>query len=629
MLSPKIERLTRSFFDSLRPDPPMSVSDWADRFRYLSQRSAAEPGRWRTARTPYLREPMDCLSPDSPFEEVVLIKGAQIGGTECGNNFLGYVIDRAPGPVLYVLPGQQLAKRTSRQRIAPLIEESPQLRGKVKDARSRDSGNTVLMKDFDGGVLVLASAKSAADLRSLPAKYLILDELDAYPPDVEGEGSPVSLAEARQRTFARKKRLKISTPTFEGRSNIKAAWLASDMRRYHVPCPHCGHFQHLRWERIAWEKNQPETATYLCEACEARIEEYHKTEMLERGVWIAESPGASNGKIAGFHISSLYSPLGWYSWADAVRDFIKAKDTPEKLRAFVNTVLGETWREKGEAPEWQRLYDRREKYQIGRVPAPVLLITAGADVQKDRIEVELYGWTKDLQSYSIEKFLIQGDTSTDAPFLELDKLLEATWPHELGLAIPIRMLAIDSGFNTQTVYRWARKHPPQRVMVVKGTDSNTAALLHPTDVEVMVSGKRLRRGLKLWPISVSILKSEFYSWAQIPAPVDGEEYPPRFCHFPEYDSDHFKQLCSEQIVVRIIRGVRRYIWEKIQDRNEALDMRIYARAAAIRLGVDRWSDADWESIRRELMPAADRPSDPSRRRPAPEPRPTDDFWRGR
>jgi len=568
---------------------------------------------------------MDCLSPNSGIEEVVFIKGAQVGGTEGGLNFLGYIIDRIPGPVMMVLPTVDLAKRTSKQRIAPLLEESPQLKGKVKDVRSRDSGNTLLMKDFEGGVLVLTGANSAVGLRSLPAKYLIMDEIDAYPSDVDGEGDPLALAEARQRTFARKKRLKISTPTFEGRSAIQKSWENSDKRRFHVPCPFCDHFQHLRWAQLRWEKGQPETAQYVCEACETAIPERFKTEILARGRWIAEAPGASRGKIAGFHLNSLYSPLGWYSWAEAAEDWIDSQESPEKLRAFFNTVLGETWKEKGDAPEWERLYERRESYRMGTVPAAALILVAGVDVQKDRLECEVVGYGRDLQSWSIEKHIFVGDTSTEEPFLELDKLLEKKWPHELGLDIPLRMMAVDSGFNTQSVYSWGRKQPPNRVMIVKGIDTTASALLHPSEVDVMVNGKKARRGLKLWPIGVGLLKSELYGWLKLPSPVDGAGYPARYCHFPEYNSDHFKQLCAEQLVVRIIRGVRRYVWAKVQDRNEALDLRIYARAATIRLGIDRFSDREWDSLLKELTPV-ETPPPPRVRGETRRSRGEDDFW---
>jgi phage terminase large subunit GpA-like protein len=620
----KVQSLIKAFFTAIKPSPPMLVSVWADNHRYLSQRASAEPGKWRTERTPYLKPIMDWLSTTSDVEEVVLMKGAQIGGSECANNFLGYVIDgNSPGPFMMVLPTVDLAKRTSKQRIAPLIEESPKLKGKVKDVRSRDSGNTLLMKDFEGGVLVLTGANSAVGLRSLPAKYLVLDEQDAYPADADGEGDPSALAEARQRTFARKKRLKISTPTFEGRSAIKESFRNSERHWYYLPCPHCNQKQVLKFDRLKWDKGKPETAAYICENCDAMIEERHKTWMLANGEMICENPGEFGGKIKGAHISSLYSPLGWLSWADIAREWIKSQGNQEKLRVFVNTILGETWKEKGEAPEWERIYERREDYKIGVVPKNALVITGSGDVQKDRIEYEICGWCRDFQTYSVEVGLIMGDTSTDEPWLELDNLMLRKWRHENGAEMSLRMFAIDSGHATQRVYNWARKQPMNRVMVVKGGQSTSVALGLPKDVDVMSNGKRLRRGVKLWTLGVGLMKSELYAWLQIKPPVDGEPYPRFFCHFPDYSSDYFKQLCSEQIVVRIVRGVRRYIWEKIQERNEALDLKIYNRACSLRLGMDRWSESDWNALEAELTPSSDGPITPRRRE---RPKSTDDYW---
>ena len=251
-----------AFHAGLTPEPLLSISQWADRYRRLSQRASAEPGPWRTERTPYMREIMDGLSPSSPVERVVFMKGSQIGGTECGNNWIGYVIHKSPGPMMVVQPTVELAKRNSKQRIDPLIEESEVLRQLVKSPRSRDSGNTVLSKQFPGGVLVTTGANSAVGLRSMAVRYLFLDEVDAYPGDVDGEGDPVHLAYARTRTFSRRKVFLCSTPLITGLSRIEAAYLESDQRRYWVPCPHCGEFQVLKFERLRWPKGEPQKVSY-------------------------------------------------------------------------------------------------------------------------------------------------------------------------------------------------------------------------------------------------------------------------------------------------------------------------------------------------------------------------------
>jgi len=586
------------FWEGFTPDPILTVSEWADTHRILSQKSSSEPGQWRTSRTPYLKEIMDCLSSSSMVEEVVFIKGAQIGGTEAGNNWMGYIMDHAPGPMMAVQPTVELAKRNSKQRIAPLIEESPRLKGKVKEARSRDSGNTILEKDFPGGRLVMTGANSAVGLRSMPVRYLFLDEVDAYPGDVDGEGEPVELARARTRSFARKKVFLVSTPTLSGRSRIEAAYDASDKRRYFVPCPYCNEFQFLKWSQIKWPDNEPEKVVYICEHCEKDIEEHHKTQMFLKGEWRAETPGVRSGRVAGFHINSLYSPLGWFSWREAVELWQKSQSKPEMLKGFINTVLGETWKDKGDAPDWQRLYDRRETYAINKIPAPGIFLTAGVDVQKDRLEVEVVAWGKDKQSWSIDYRVISGDSATELPWKELDKILMEEWLHESGhYSLKIQMLAVDSGFNTQHVYNWARKHPMNRVMAVKGIDGAALMVGQPSTVDVTVLGRKIKRGFRVWPVGSSIVKNELYSWLRLDRPVDdGGEFPPGFCHFPQYGDEFFKQLTGEQLVVKIIRGYRKYEWEKIRDRNEALDCRVYARAAANAFGMDRFSESQWNEI---------------------------------
>jgi phage terminase large subunit GpA-like protein len=273
---------------------------------------------------------MDCLSPYSNYEKVVFMKGAQIGGTECGNNWIGYVIDKAPGPMLVVQPTVEMGKRWSKGRLAPLIEDSPSLRDKVKDPRSRDSGNTVQSKEFPGGVIVVTGANSAVGLRSMPVRYLFLDEIDAYPGDVDGEGDPVSLAIQRTSTFARRKILLVSTPTIQGLSRIEQEFEASDKRYFHVPCPFCGHYQRLVWSNVKFDATLKHVY-YECENCHKQIQNHHKTEMLERGKWIAENPMS---RVAGFHLSSLYSPVGVSILKSELYNTLKLQRDDEECPAF-------------------------------------------------------------------------------------------------------------------------------------------------------------------------------------------------------------------------------------------------------------------------------------------------------
>ena len=363
---------------ALMPPEDLTVDQWADAKRMLSKRSAGEAGRWRTSRTPYLREIMWELSPQCRTKEIVFIAGAQVGKTETGNNFLGYIIDQNPGPTMFVLPTTDMAKRHSKQRIGPMIEETECLRGLVKPSRSRDSGNTMLVKEFPGGVIIFAGANSASGLKSTPIKFLITDEEDSYPLNLDNEGSPVDLAKRRLATFkdgVGVKHLRTSTPTVKGMSSISAAFELSDQRYFWVPCPRCHTFQTLRFTQLKWPKGKPREARYECEQCGQRIENHEKTWMLERGEWRKTAP---ESEIAGFHLSSLYSPVGWFSWADAAESFAAAQGDPDRLRVFVNTVLGEAFQEAGEAPEWQIIFQRRETYPLGTAPRDVLFLTAAS-----------------------------------------------------------------------------------------------------------------------------------------------------------------------------------------------------------------------------------------------------------
>ena len=586
------------FNAGLKPDPLMNISEWADKYRILSQKASAEPGLWRTSRTPYLKEIMDCLSPYSGIEKVVFMKGAQIGGTEVGNNFLGYIVHLSPGPVMLVMPTVDGAKRTSKTRIDPMFEAIPELKGVISDRRSKDASNTTLMKEFQGGVLVLTGANSAIGLRSMPVRYIFLDEIDAYKGDVEGEGDPVNLAIKRTSTFNRRKIFMVSTPTIQGVSRIEYEYEQSDQRHYMVPCPYCNKRQSLKWKQIHFENDDPATATYICEHCGAIIEEHLKTWMLENGIWEKTNPKSI---VAGFHLSSLYSPVGWFSWADAVKQFLDAKNKDNLLKVWVNTVLGETWLEKGEAPEWQILFDKREDYQQEIVPSGGLFLTAGADVQKDRIECEVVAWGRNKESWSVGYFIINGDTAREEVWNELSEFSKRYFEHSSGVMLPISRFAIDSGFATQQVYNWVRKQPINFAMAIKGTDSGVTPLGLPTRVDLNINGKRLRRGAKVWSVGTSILKSELYQFLRLTQNED-ESYPAGYCHFPKYDSEYFKQLTAEQLVTKMVRGYQKREWQKTRERNEALDCRVYARAASISFGIEQFTETKWRNLEKALIP---------------------------
>ncbi len=601
--------ILRTWGAGLTPDPDLTVSQWADKHRMLSGRASAEPGRYRTARTPYMREIMDRLSPSDPTQRIVFMKAAQVGATEAGNNWIGFAIHQAPGPMLAVQPTVELAKRNSRQRIDPLIDESPDLRERVKPARSRDAGNTMLSKEFAGGILIMTGANSAVGLRSTPARYIFLDEVDAYPASADEEGDPVTLAEARSLTFAhRRKVFLVSTPTIRGLSRIEREYEASDQRRYFVPCPHCGHAQWLKFDRLHWQKGRPETAEYHCEGCDAAIAEHHKTAMLEGGEWRATATAADPTTV-GYHLSALYSPVGWLSWSRIARGWEAAQGSEEAIKAFRNTILGETWVESGEAPDWQRLYDRRERWTSGTVPAGGMFLTAGADVQKDRIEVDVWAWGRGLESWLVDHVVIEGGPDRHDAWSELTALLDRSWPHERGAHLRIARLAIDTGYEAPAVYSWSRAQGFAQVSPVKGVEgfNRSSPVSGPTFVDATEGGKRLRRGARLWTVAVSTFKAETYRFLRLERPTteeraEGTTFPPGTIHLPTWvDSEWLKQVVAEQLVtVRTKRGFAKLEWQKLRERNEALDCRVYARAAAWIAGADRWPEARWQDLERQF-----------------------------
>lgn len=599
--------ILRAWRRGTRPDADLTVSEWADKHRWLSSRAAAEPGRYRTARAPYLREIMDALSPSHPAQRISFMKAAQVGATEAGNNWIGFVIHHAPGPMLAVLPTVEMAKRTSRGRIDPLIEDSPALKERVQPARSRDAGNSMLSKEFPGGILVLTGANSATGLRSMPARYVFLDEVDAYPASADEEGDPVTLAEARTTTFAhRRKVFMVSTPTIRGLSRIEREFEASDQRRYFVPCPHCGHMQWLQFERLRWAKGKPETAAYACSSCERPIAEHHKTDMLARGEWRATATSADPNAI-GFHLSALYSPIGWKSWEQIARDWLAAQGSDEMLRAARNTLLGETWVESGDAPEWQRLADRREVF-AAQVPMGGLFLTAGADVQKDRIEVDVWAWGRGLESWLVDHIVIPGGPDDPACWERLSALLGQTWQHENGAFMTLAKLAIDTGYESAAVYAWSRKQGIAQVAPVKGLEGFNRAtpVSGPTFVDATVNGRKLKRGARLWTVATATFKAETYRYLRIERPSDedralGAPNPAGMIHLPDWaDSEWLKQLVAEQLVtIRDRRGYARQEWQKMRERNEALDTRVYARAAAWILGADRFDERMWRQLEKQ------------------------------
>lgn len=664
--------------EALAPDPELYVSDWADQHRRLSSKTSAEVGQWQTSRTPYLREPMDALSLSHPATDGDFKKGTQIGGSEGIYNAMGAIIDQSPCPMMLVMPTTDTAKRTSRQRLQPMFEETPSLSEKVGENKSRDSSNTVLMKDFPGGILILAGANSGPGLRSSPVRVLLMDEIDAYPDDVDGEGDPCAVAEKRTTNFSRAKRFTCSSPKIKGKSRIDRRYNRGTRARYYVPCPHCAHEQHLVWPQIRWDMEKRrellcqecatvteyhgvapaacphcaapakaeslrETPTddvaeawYECEACNARIDEHNKTAMLERGRHIHEMPGIGEvladddahrhaiwawvaGKVCRFmprfrrplswSVSALYSPLGWFSWRQAVMQFLEAQkggyddESGESLlQVFYNTVLGEAFEVQGEQPAQDLLKLRAEPYSLGQVPAGALVLLASVDVQGDRFEFKCKGYGRGQESWVVDYQRLYyppgAKKPTEACWQKLIELRDKAYQHAGGQSIRITAMAVDSGYLTQEVYQFCRKWSRKHVIATKGMSQPGKSILGlPTLQDVHHNGKKIPGGLKLWPIGTDTAKEQVYMRLGITEPGPG------YMHFPrELPDEYYEQLTAEKLVRRTVKGAVVNEWIKTRERNEALDLEIMCQAAAIYARVHYMNDAAWDRLQQVINP---------------------------
>lgn len=543
----------------------MTVSQWADRYRQLSSEASAEPGKWHTDRAPYQRDIMDAVC-NPLVETVVIMSSAQIGKTEIVNNIIGYHVHLDPSPILLLQPTLEMAEAWSKDRFAPMLRDTTVLHGLVKDPRTRDSGNTLLYKRFPGGHITMAGANSPASLASRPIRIVLGDEVDRYPVSAGTEGDPVSLAKKRTTTFWNRKLILTSTPTTKGASRIEAAFEQSDQRRYHVACPHCGEYQVLKWAQVKWENGEeghkPETAHYICEQNGCVIADSERPKMIKAGRWVAEKPFTD---IAGFHINELYSP--WVTLAQMVTDFLRAKALPETLKTWVNTSLGEPWEEDGETLDADVLLQRKESWG-NESPEPVVLVTAGVDVQGDRLEVEVKGWGVGEECWSLDYRIIYGDPAQDAVWQELDAYLLTPIRSKLGVQLNIACVCIDSGgHHTQMVYEFCSKRAVRGVFAIKGVSQAAKPLVgRPT--------RNNRYKLRLYPIGTDTAKEVIYSRLRITEPGAG------YFHFPlERDREYFLQLTGEKQVVRFAKGVAKREWIKTRSRNEALDCTVYALAA--------------------------------------------------
>lgn len=591
-------RLYEILSRSVRPRPITTVSEWADKHRVLTSKGSGEPGKWRSDRVPFSREIMDCLSATSPVQRVVLMFAAQMTKTEIGLNWLGYVMHHAPGPMLTVLPTLEVAERWVMQRLNPMLTETPVLRALFDAKRSRDAANSKQIKDFPGGMLVIGGANSPASLASMPIRYVLCDEVDRFPWEVGQEGDPLGLIDERTKTFPRRKVLLVSTPTVKGASRIEIEYEKSDMRQYHVPCPHCGAYQVLRWKHedgsYGLRHNDSTGAVYYgCRECGERIDEHHKPEMLARGRWVPRHP---ERKVRGYWLSGLYSPLGLgFTWAELWDKWQDAHGDTANLKRFINTTLGESWEEQGDQIDNLALIARLEDYP-GTLPAAVT--TAGVDVQKDRLEASIVKWGAGEEAWLIDHLILYGDTAQPEVWQELDESLK-----DAG----VQMAAIDSGYNTSMVYAFTEKR--RWAVAIKGVTGMGRPLIEDERRRRQRLRTRRKKGAHVEPIGVDQGKALIYSRIKLTQPGAG------YIHFPRdpaFDDEYFAQLAAEKLVTKI-KGTRPFQqWVQTRPRNEALDCLLYALAAL------RLSGRSLEKLVAAPVTApvaADSPQKPAGRRP--------------
>lgn len=548
---------------------------------------------------------MDAAS-DPAVRVVVIMSCTQVGKTETILNMIGYHVDQDPAPILAVLPTLEIAEAFSKERLAPMLRDTPALQGKVKEPRSRDSGNTLRSKSYPGGHLALAGANSPASLSSRPRRILFFDEVDRFPRSAGKEGDPIALGRRRAQNFWNRKEILASTPTIKGFSRIEDEWNVSDQRRFFVPCPHCSHLQHLRWAQVRWPAGQPRKAAYFCEECGCEWTENQRRAAVRKGHWQATAEG--NGETAGFHLNQIYSP--WVTLGRMAREFLEAKRTPETLKTWINTALGESYEEDAEKVDGHALSARVEDWG-DKAPIEVLVVTCGCDVQPDRIEVERVGWGVDEQSWSLDHKIIYGDPSGPDVWKELDEYLLTNTVRIDGAVLPVHATAVDTGgHNTQEAYKFVRPRFRRRVYGIKGM-GGAGRLVWPKRASKNNKGR-----INLFLVGVDAAKDAIYARLKI------TERGPGFCHFPKgREQEWFEQLTAEIVQTKYVKGfpTRVYILPGGR-RNEGLDCRVYAYAALQSLNV-RWGRLKVAESKGQLADAPPEKPKPAEESP-PQPPPT-------
>ncbi|MEN4076014.1 phage terminase large subunit family protein [Serratia marcescens] len=570
----------------VRPPEPLSLSEWANKYAVLSKETSAQTGRFRSFA--YQDGMMDAIT-DPAVTQVSVMKSARVGYTKILDHVVGYYLAHDPSPILIVQPRVEDAEDYSKTEIAPMLRDTPVLAEICGDPKAKDSNQTILKKTFANGAnLTLVGANSPGGFRRITCRIILFDEVDGYPSGGAGvEGDQIALGIKRSETFWNRKIALGSTPTVKGTSRIEKAYEESDQRRYYVPCPHCGEFQVLEWGGpetpygIKWDKDEngegiPESAYYVCRHNGCVIHHNEKSGMVKRGEWRATKPFKGH---AGFHIWAGYSLFPNAAWKYLVAEWLRVKNDPLMRQTFINLVLGEPYEDRGEkALSEKRLLERCEVY-AAEVPDGVAVLTAGIDTQDGRFEIEVTGWGRNEESWSIAFDVIEGDLETNEPWQRLDAYLKQVWRRADGRGFTIMAACMDSGgHHTQKVYEFAKERLGRRIWAIKGESARGGkrSPVWPTKKPTSKS----KASFKPIIIGVNAAKDTIRGRLHIDPPAPGEPAA-SYMHFPaDRDLNYFSQLLAERSVLKVSGGQRYRVWEQLPGRaNEALDCRVYSYAA--------------------------------------------------
>jgi len=539
---------------------------------------------------------MDAIT-NPKIEQISVMKSARVGYSKILNHVAAFHIHQDPCPIMIVQPTIEDAQGYSKEEIAPMLRDTPCLKGVVSEAKSKDGANTILQKQFPGGSLSLVGANSPRGFRRVSRRVVLFDEVDGYPPSAGTEGDQIKLGIRRTEYYWNRKIVAGSTPTVKDFSRVERMFLQGDQRRYFVPCPDCGHMQYLKWASMKWRDDDPDTASYCCESCGVWIPAAKKRWMVERGEWRPTAPG--NGKHVSFHIWAAYSYSPNASWSTLVEEFLDAKNDAEQLKTFVNTVLGETWEDEYASKVGADALSERsadEKYKQGVVPAEALLLTVGCDTQDDRLSLSVWGWGREEQGWLIDRVKIYGDPSRKEVWKQLDEIVQTPYESEDGRELKPMVVAIDSGgHHTSEVYQYARERQSLGVVAIKGMSTkNKPPIGKASKVDLNAQGKTLKKGAQVFPVGSDTIKSLLFGR------LKHNDVGPGYLHFyPTVDKDYFEELTAEKQILRFRNGFPERIWvKKSSARNEALDELVYAYAALNRVYQIKDRRTLWDQMER-------------------------------